>query len=139
MFNDDEKAAIRYYLGYPGISQSRMLSLGIPDASQLQFILELNFDNVLPSHEPYIRRALQELGCIEDQQSKLRGSLGVTHVVGSVKLDTVGALEALDDQFVNWTCKLSDLLGAPPNVFSNTNNRLRMAGGISDSGVIEPG
>lgn len=125
MLNEEEKTAIRYYLGYPQISTAAALSLGNPDKTQLNFILEYNLEHVMPRVEKWIRRCIQELQCIEDQMSKVRGSLEVRGVVGSVQLRSGDALEDLEFQYRAWVAQLSDQVGAPPNPFSN---RLRLYG-----------
>lgn len=123
--NEDEKTAIRYYLGYPQVSAAALLSLGNPDKSQLNFIVEFNMENVLLRVERWIRRILQELQCIEDQMSTFRGSLEIRGVVGSVQLRSGDALEDLDFEYRKWVAQLSDQIGAPVNPFSN---RLRIMG-----------
>ena len=135
--SEQEKQAIRYYLGYPSIVQGAALSLGVPDKTQLSFILELNMQDVLEISEPWIRRCIQELQCIEDQQTKVRGSLEVAQVTGSVRLRSGEAMDDLDDSTRRWVSKLSDILASPPNPFGNNMARLNMAGGISQ-GVVEP-
>lgn len=132
--NEEEKTAIRYYLGYPNISTAAALSLGNPDKTQLNFILEYNMQHVLPRAEKWIRRCVQELQCIEDQLSQFRVQLPVRGVVGSVQLRAGEALAELEDQYRHWVGALTDLVGAPPNPFSN---RLRMFGGGGNM-VTEP-
>lgn len=135
--NEQEKQACRYYLGYPQIAQGHSLSLGIPDKTQLNFILEGNMDELLPIAEQWVRRAIQELACIEDQKSKLRTSVEVKRVTGAVEMRHGDAFLDLDDRHREWIAVLSDSLGAPPNPFSNQMTRLGIAGGIQ-SGVVEP-
>ncbi len=125
MLNEEEKTAIRYYLGYPQVSTAALLSLGNPDKSQLNFILEFNMQHILPRAEKWIRRILQELQCIEDQLSQFRTQLPVRGVVGSVQLRAGDALEDLEMQYRHWVGALTDIVGAPPNPFSN---RLRSFG-----------
>lgn len=126
MFNEEEKVAIRYYLGYPQVSTAAVLSLGNPDKTQLNFILEFNMQHILPRAEKWIRRTLQELQCIEDQLSQFRGQLPIRGVVGSVQLRAGDALEDLEQQYRHWVGALTDTVGAPANPFSN---RLRSFGG----------
>lgn len=131
--NEEEKTAVRYYLGYPQVSTAALLSLGNPDKSQLNFIVEFNMQHILPRVEKWIRRILQELQCIEDQMSTFRGSLEIRGVVGSVQLRSGDALEDLDFEYRKWVGQLADQIGAPENPFSN---RLRLMGG-GGSHVVE--
>lgn len=126
MLNEEEKTAIRYFLGYPQVSTAALLSLGNPNATQLNFIVEFNMDHILPRAEKWIRRILQELQCIEDQLSEFRGQLPVRGVVGSVQLRAGDALQDLEQQYRHWVGALTDTVGAPANPFSN---RLRAFGG----------
>jgi hypothetical protein len=130
---ESEKAAVRYHSGYISTSIGNALALGIPDASQLQFIVEAGMNNILESAEPRLRRCLQELDCIEDQMSAFRGSLEVVRT-GSVEIRGPAAFEELDEQYVRWLAKLLDLLGVPRNPFSKDGQRY---GGLGM--VIEPG
>ena len=127
--NEEEKTAIRYYLGYPQVSTAAALSLGNPDKTQLNFIVEYNMQHILPRAEKWIRRILQELQCIEDQLSTFRVQLPVRGVVGSVQLRAGEALEELEDQYRHWVGALSDTVGAPANPFSR---RLRAFSGGSN-------
>ena len=132
--NEKEKAACRYYLGYPGLSNSASISLGVPDKSQLNFILETNMNNLLPEHEPRVRRAIQELECIEDQTSKMRPGLELRAVVGSVQFAGGAGIDDVWEEYVRWVNALADTLGSPPNPFSD---RLRRLGYVTGQ-VIEP-
>ena len=125
MLNEEEKTAVRYYLGYPQVSTAALLSLGNPSKTQLNFILEYNMEHVLPRVEKWIRRCLQELQCIEDQMSSFRGSLEIRGVVGSVQLRSGEALEDLEWQYRAWVAQLCDQIGAPANPFSQ---RLQLYG-----------
>ena len=75
MLTPEERERCRYHLGYLNITEQVALSLGFPSASQLGFILESSMNNLLPEGEPGVRRALQELDCIEDQLSAMRPGL----------------------------------------------------------------
>lgn len=136
--NEEEKNACRYYLGYPQISTAAAISLGVPDKTQLNFVLELNMQNVLPVAEKWVRRALQELQCIEDQLSKQRQSLELRAVTGAVHFRGGEGMDDVWFEYRRWVEALSDTLGAPPNPFSNRMRTLGMAGGVSTGGVVEP-
>lgn len=132
--NEDEKNACRYYMGYPQIAVAASISFGVPDLSQLNFIMETNMNNVLPKAEARVRRCLQELECTEEQLSKFRPNLELRGVVGSVQFAGQDGMDALERQTVQWTARLADALGAPVNPFSNHLNHA----GYGPTGVIEP-
>ena len=129
----EEKARVRYHLGFINISTPLAISLGIPDASQLQFIVESAMNNILREAEPGVRRCIQELDCIEDQMSSFRTSLEVSQA-GNTKLRGADAFIELEQQYKWWGQKLADTLGTPINPFSMAWQQLNPGGG----GVIEP-
>lgn len=134
--NADEKERVRYHLGYLNISQQTALGLGFPSASQLQFIVESSMNEVLPESEKTVRRAIQELDCIEDQLSTFRTSLEVTKS-GNVGIRGPEAFAELERQYGWWSGRLADNLGVPLNPFSITQSYQ----GVNGQGaglVIEP-
>lgn len=130
----NERERCRYHLGYLNLSQQTAISLGFPSASQLGFILESSMNELLVEAEPGVRRAIQELDCIEDQLSKFRTTLQLKSSGGGVQFSGDDGMLALEQQYKWWRNKLSDTLGSPPNPFSLTNQQLDGSYG----GVIEP-
>jgi len=128
--NKQEKAAIRYFFEYSQVTLGAALSLGLPDKTQLNFILELNMQNVLPESEPFIRRCLQDLACIEDQMSTFRRSLPLRGVVGSVQYRTGDALDDLRMEYRSWLYQLASILGAPVSPFGQRMGLFGHDGGI---------
>lgn len=132
--DDREKERCRYHLGYLNVRTPVALGLGFPSASQLQFILESAMNDIMPEAEPGVRRAIQELDCIEDQLSSFRTSLQLRSSGGGVHFSGDDGMLALENQYKWWSQKLADTLGSPPNPFSLTHQQLGTLGG----GVIEP-
>ena len=132
--NEAERSAIRHYMGFPQVVQAVLISFGVPDKTQLNFVLETNMGKVLPEAEPRVRRSLQELECIEEQMSSFRPSLELKAVTGSVQFRTGEAMMDLEETYKDWVGTLADLLGSPVNPFSNRLNRM----GYGLTGVIEP-
>ena len=129
----EEKERIRYHLGYLNVSTPTAISLGFPTASQLQFIVESAMNNLLPEAEPGVRRAIQELDCIEDQQSQFRQSLEIVKS-GNTVIRGPEAFAELENQYRTWSQRLADTLGTPVNPFSLQHQQLGTMGG----GVVEP-
>jgi hypothetical protein len=129
---DAEKARVRYHLGYTNIADPVAYSLGVPQATQLQVTLELNFDKLAPEGEPFVRRCLAELDCIEQQKSDFRQSLEFKRT-GSVEFRGSEAFAELDIQYKDWRAKLADVVGSYPNPTSIFDNQGALAGG-----VVEP-
>jgi len=134
MLTDPERERVRYHMGYQSVSFPTILALGVPATGETQFILERALQNVLPEAEPGVRRAIQELDCIEDQLSTMRGSLEVSAAGGGVKLRGPEAFRELEEQYVFWVTGLSDTLGSPVNPMGHRLSRL----GLGGSSVIEP-
>ena len=130
----NERERVRYHLGYLNLSDQVAISLGFPSASHLQFIAESSMNDLLPEGEPGVRRAIQELDCIEDQLSSFRTTLQLQASGGGVKFSGDDGMMALEQQYKWWRNKLSDTLGTPPNPFSLTNQQLDGGSG----GVVEP-
>lgn len=132
--NEAEKAACRKHLGFPGLEQSGSISLGTPGTTQLKFILEQNLQLLQPEHEPWVRRILLELGCIEEQASKMRPGLEFRSVSGSVQFAGGAGMDDLWEEYVRAVFDLADALGVSPNVYSHRLRRL----GYGPRQVIEP-
>lgn len=132
--NEKEKAAIRNYMGYPQVATAAIISLGLPDKSTYNFIIENNMQNVLAEGEAHIRHALQQLGCIEEQITQARSNLQLAAVTGAVRFRGGDGTADLWEQYNMWVAQLADLLGAPPNPFSDRLRRI----GYGTPGVIEP-
>lgn len=129
---DAEQARVRYHLGYTNIDDPFAMSLGVPQATQFQFTLELNFDKLDPQAEPFVRRCIAELDCIEQQKSDFRQSLEFKRT-GSVEFRGSEAFAELEIQYRQWRAKLADILGTYPNPTSIYDNLAQPAGG-----VVEP-
>jgi hypothetical protein len=129
---DAEQARVRYHLGYTNIDDPFAMSLGVPQATQFQFTLELNFAKLAPEGEPFVRRCIHELDCIEQQLSDFRQSLEFKRT-GTVEYRGSEAFAELDIQYKRWRAKLSDALGTYPNPTSILDNQGALAGG-----VVEP-
>lgn len=98
------------------------------------FIAESSMNNLLPEGEPGVRRAIQELDCIEDQLSKMRPGLEVKKTGGGVELRGPEAFRELEAQYQFWAASLADTLGTPLNPFSNKHNLM----GAGPPMVMEP-
>lgn len=136
--NEDEKNAVRYYMGYAQINTAAAISLGVPDKTQLNFIVEFNMRFLNPIAEPRVRRSIQELECIEEELSRTRRGVEVKSVTGSVQFQHQEAFDILKEQYVDWVGTLADTLGAPVNQFSNRLARMGYGTGLGP-GVMEPG
>lgn len=127
----EERAKVRYHLGYLNTSAGAAISLGVPSANQTGFILESAMNTILPESEFLVRRAVAELDCIEGQLSEARTRLSTQ------KVDEIvfrgDETDQLESQYDYWSKTLADIFGVPINPFSKKHQRL--AGEVF---VIEP-
>lgn len=121
---DEEKQAVRRYLGYLGVGTAATISLGIPAASQPLFIVEGAVNRLLPAAEPDVRECLTELKCIDDQLKDARRKRTRIAKVGDIHFRGADELDILYDEYDNWAARLSDILGAPINPHSELHKRI---------------
>jgi len=129
--NLEERARVRYHLGYLNTNVGNALAIGLVAASQILFILERNMDDLLEEGEPLVRRAVAELDCIEDQLSQSRGNYAFRGVE-EVEFDQHQE-DRLQDQYLQWANALGDILATPINPFSKRHRFMR-----GDVILIEP-
>ena len=107
-----ERERIKYHLGYLNTFIGSSVSLGLPSASQLLFILENSMNDVIIEALPLVRRAVLELDCIEDQLSESRANLA-TRAVNGIQFNPVVEQSELESQYSLWAKKLADIFGVP--------------------------
>lgn len=138
--SDDEKERVRYHMGYHGIEFKTSLTLGTPSVTQSLFILESALGDLQPVAEKSVRRAVQELDCLEDLMSKATATVEVKSTggasAGGVRFrDGYETWDILDGQYARWLTKLGDTLGSPLAPFGQHNNVYL---GLGAASVIEP-
>lgn len=117
-----EREKIKMHLGYLNVQVGNAISLGLPSASQLLFILERSFDDVRVEAEPLVRRAVKELDCILDQVSAARDRLQ-TSSVDKIEFRGPEEIAELESQYDHWAKRLADMFGVPINPFSKAHAR----------------
>lgn len=119
----EERARVRYHLGFPNIGNATVLALGFPAAGHPAFLLEAAMDQILPEAEPKFREVLAQCECIESQQQDARKRIQ-TAAVGTVVLRGREELEDLEDQYDYWTDALVDIFGVNKNPYSKKHQRV---------------
>lgn len=122
-FTLEEKARIRYHLGFPNIGNATVLALGFPAAGHPAFLLEAAMNQILPEAEPTARNAILQCDCIEKQLAEARSRLKAG-TAGNVILRGREELEDLEDQYDYWTDALVDVFGVNKNPFSKKHQRV---------------
>src|SRR5689334_6510509 len=116
-FTDEEKALIRFYLAYPNLSQvQQAMQLGIPAAQQALFLLEGNFDRILPAGENIVRKILCQLNDIVFGQLTTARSRMRAIAIGEIKLNADEA-GMLTGEFIRWQRLLADQMASPINPY----------------------
>ena len=131
--NEQERAAIRRYCGFPAVETGAGISMGVPAFDHAMFVLTANMDSLLESGEPHVRLLLKRLDCIDDQIAEDTKNLGLRAVVGATQFAGAEGMDALAEQKVRRVTELLDMLGSPPHVHSASLRRL----GLGPTGVVE--
>lgn len=129
--NDEEKQKVRRYMGYLGTENAGTIALGIPQASQPLFIVESQMNRLLPDAEPILREYLTELECIDSQIKQARTRRLKIARAGDVHFRGGEEMDLLYEEYDMWAARLSDLLAAPINPFSEVHKRISGGGGIT--------
>jgi len=114
-FSDDEKAMIRYHLGYPNVSSVATFSLGLPAAIEPLFILESAMNLILPSAESLVRQHLEILTQIESQQVDDLELLAVD-AVDEIKLRAKEHTQLIQ-QYLKWRDSMANIFGVMANPY----------------------
>lgn len=106
-----EKARVRYHMGYLGVQPAASIQFGIPRPIQTVFLLETAMNNIIAEHEGIVRDLINKLDVTEERifQSQMR--LAAIQL-GEIKLrdDEPGQLEG---EYTRWAQRLADTLGCP--------------------------
>lgn len=118
ILTSDERARIRYHLGFPELGLQPVLALGFPSGGHPAFLVERSMDHVLPEAIPKLREVLQECECVEAQLRETRSQRLKVSQVGSTRIRAREELEDLRDLYAYWTDRLADMLAVVKNPFS---------------------
>lgn len=117
VLTEEEKARVRYHLGYPQTDPVASIQLGVPAAGQPQFTVELQMNRIPNSAIATIRSLVGRCDVTEqaifDCQSRM-----VAKSVDEVDLNPEEA-NMLRTEYRYWVQKLSDNLGAPINAYAS--------------------
>lgn len=120
ILSDEEKARIRYYLGYPVAVDVSTMTLGIPAVSQTLFIVEGQMNKIPEAAVGLVRNCLVNLENIEAKLSEAPEYFPAARVDGVELRDNHP--QKLNEELRVWALKLAELLGAPVNAYSTRFN-----------------
>ena len=127
MLTDDEKARVRFHLGFMNTSGATSYQLGIVRQEQTLFLVELAMNILLPQGETLLRECL---GICD--QTKAKMVMGQDYLVAD-RVDEVTIrsdhLEVLWKEYKRWVGELATVLGVPTYPWADRQNAV-VAGSI---------
>jgi hypothetical protein len=115
VLTDEEKARIRYHLGYPQTDPVSSIQLGSPAFGQPLFMVESAMERIPVAVIGIIRQLVQVLDHMEARIIEAPDFL-VVSAAGEVDINK-DYIEQLRTEYARWAQKLADNLGAPINQF----------------------
>lgn len=127
-----EKVKVRHHLGYLNVEESQTFALGTPASVETQFMIEGAMNRVLPEAVPEVRRLLQVLDSIEEQQI-MNLELIQVKKLGEIEINSTGEdreQKQLVQVYDRWVESLANLIGSYRNPFDKRLGKLG-SGGIN--------
>lgn len=133
---DDERALVRYHLGYSGTKRGVSVGLGTAHIIIQHQAVELAMSELDPIHEPDIRELLQRMERIECQKQEVSKTFGTAKVEG-IEFRAGDAIDDLNQLYIEAGLRMSDILTILPNPMSAFWKNV--GGGFGCGGVREGG
>jgi hypothetical protein len=115
-FSKEERARVRYHLGYPSVQSNSNIGLGFVAFTQALFLVEKGLDNCLDEAVPIVRDHVQQLDNINSQLADARKRMRAS-ALGDIKLRE-DEPRALRQEYGYWAKSMADVLGVPINAYS---------------------
>lgn len=116
----EERARIRYHLGYPNVQAYATFALGTPQAFEGLFAIDSAFDKVNMYALPTVRELMAKCDETEQQMFEFQPDLEVSKVC-DIELRS-DAQQRLRDQYDWWRNALANQLGVYCNPFDKRDN-----------------
>lgn len=117
VLTNEEKARIRYHLGYPQTDPVTSIQLGLPRASQTAYVVEGQMDRI-PDHAIAIIRNI--VAILDGIDARLIDALDRLAAKSTSDLDlNPEECDKLRKEYAAWALTLADNLGAPINRFAS--------------------
>lgn len=116
LLTPEEKARVRYHLGYPNVEAIYGYQLGIPAPMNAAFLVEGSMDRIIEAFIPKVREFLDILDDIECQMVKGQKYLAADRV-GDIEVRKEH-IQSLEREYTRWAKRLADTLGVPLYPFS---------------------
>lgn len=111
-----DKARVRYHMGYPQVTQAQTFVVGgVPAPMELNFLIEGAMNKIAPESEGTFRGLLDKLDGIEAQMIQDQPNIAAKQV-GNVTPNQ-DEFKQLIYQYQYWQGQLSNMLAVPVNPF----------------------
>lgn len=116
VLTEEEKARIRYHLGYPQTDRVASVQIGVRDFGQNLFLVDAQMDRIPVAVIGIVRNLVQILDQTEANIIDAQAFL-VARAAGEVDINP-DHIRQLREEYANWARKLADTLGAPINQYA---------------------
>lgn len=116
IFSEEEKARVRYHMGYLNTDPVLTITLGVPSLTQPAFILEGALNRLPQSRAQILRMLLGRLDTLDNDIFESRRRLKVRKV-DEIEMNPTEP-DDLEREYVRQAKRMSDFLGAPLNPYS---------------------
>ena len=132
ILTDEQKARIRYHLGYLGVAEAFTFVLGTPASVETQFIVEGAMKRLLPETLVLVVRCLDRCDATEQQFFDDQENLAVDKV-GNIELraDEGEQLMSAGGRYDYWRRALANCFGISPNPYDKRPNLGAGTGGVN--------
>ena len=108
---DDEKARVRYHLGYPLLTTAASVQFGQPALTQTSFMVDNALSRLTEPGLNYVRSMSKTMDDIEVKLIEAQDRLAAERLEDLyLRKDEV---EALENEYRRWGRRLADTIGAP--------------------------
>lgn len=116
VLTEEEKARIRYHLGYPQTDPVASIQLGVPRASQPMFLVEGQMNRIPEAVIALVRRCMAYCDATDQRILECQERMAAKSV-GEIDLNEAEA-DMLRKEYRYWVQRLADIIGAPINPFA---------------------
>lgn len=125
--NEQDRARVRYFMGYPNVDPHQAIQLGFPAATQAMFLVEQAMENLLPEAVERVLKIVSALEKMENQELDALCRLKAQQL-GDMKLRNDNNEKTEGDMVRGeaeaWKKKLASALGAPLNMHQSQSTGL---------------
>lgn len=118
VLSEQEKGRILYLMGYGIVNVASLFTLGVPAMSQPLYIAASAIEHIPETRIQFVREVVARLEDVEAKRAEALDFL-VAKRLGEIEVNTEGYMKAINEMYAYWAGRLSDLLIAPLNPYSD--------------------